>query len=142
MIFLSEQSVVSANGGSDSSERKEVECAIDNQLRYLGATRFHVLRNSVRLEMLLGLPLLDDRKCIVPEQRLRRSKILIDDRPVLDATAFFENHRHHRLILAQDIISVTRLCSDDYESDYHLLLSDAESFHGRYSRSMCAQNVS
>jgi hypothetical protein len=108
MIFLSEQSVVSANGGSDSSERKEVECAIDNQLRYLGATSFHVLRNSVRL-MLLGLPLLDDRKCIVPEQRLRRSKIFIDDRPVVDATAFFENHRYHRLILAQDIISVTRL---------------------------------
>ena len=91
---------------------------------------------------LLGLPLLDDRKCIVPEQRLRRSKIFIDDRPVVDATAFFENHRYHRLILAQDIISVTRLCSDDYESDYHLLLSDAESFHSRYSRSMCAQNVS
>ena len=49
---------------------------------------------------LLGLPLLDDRKCIVPEQRLRRSKIFIDDRPVVDATAFFENHRYHRLILA------------------------------------------
>jgi hypothetical protein len=142
MIFLSALSVVSANGGSDASERKEVKCAIDNQLRYLGTTSFHVLRNSVRLEMLLGLPLLDDRECIIPEQRLRRSKIFIDDRPVVDAAAFFEDHRHHRLILAQDIISAIRLCSDNYESNYHLLLSDAESFHSRYSRSMCAENVS
>ena len=107
-----------------------------------GTTSFHVLRNSVRLEMLLGLPLLDDRECIIPEQRLRRSKIFIDDRPVVDAAAFFEDHRHHRLILAQDIISAIRLCSDNYESNYHLLLSDAESFHSRYSRSMCAENVS
>jgi hypothetical protein len=112
MIFLAEQSFVSTNSGSDSGERKEVECAIDN-------------------------PLLDDCKCIVPEQRLRRSKMFIDSRTVVYATSFFENHRYHRLILAQDIISVIRFCSDDYESDYHLLLSDVESFDSRYSSSMC-----